>query len=239
METRAASVFLEVLALGLALGACGRGDAASTGRDPIGDSYQGGEDPTGVAGIATVETGPRIVFLGDSLAAGHHLSANQAFPSVLQQMLVEEGLPFRLVNAGVSGDTTSGGLGRIDWFLKQEPDWVVIELGGNDALRGQPVELIESNLRAIIARVQDAGVGVVLLGQVIFSNYGPDYTREFRGLYDAIVEDYELVYVPYFMEGVGGVPELNLPDGLHPTPEGHRMIAEKLLPTFRKILQDS
>jgi len=115
----------------------------------------------------------------------------------------------------------------------------VVELGGNDGLRGQPVEMIESNLRAIIDRVQGAGAGVVLLGQVIFPNYGPEYTREFRGVYDKVASDYELVYVPYFLEGVGGVPEFILPDGLHPTPEGHRMIAEKLLPTFRKILQDS
>jgi acyl-CoA thioesterase-1 len=235
-----ASILRLLLLFGSGLTACGSGEAAQV--DPRGDSYQGGVGtaaPIARPIAPIIEDGPRIVFLGDSLAAGLHLSANQAFPAVLQRRLADEGLPFRLVNAGVSGDTTAGGLRRIDWILKQAPDWVVVELGGNDGLRGQPVEAIEANLRAIIVKIQAAGAGVVLLGQVMPPNYGPDYTREFRELFDAIAEDHDLVYVPFFLEGVGGVDELNLPDGIHPTPRGHELIAEKLEPTFRKLVRDS
>lgn len=230
-----APILLLLALLGPGLTGCGSGAAEPV--DPRGDSYQGGDDTAPIH--APIEEGPRIVFLGDSLSAGLHLSSEQAFPAVLQRRLADEGLPFRLVNAGVSGDTTAGGLTRIGWILKQEPEWVVVELGGNDGLRGQPVATIESNLRAIIDRIEDAGAGVVLLGQVMPPNYGPDYTREFRALYDAIAADYELEYVPFFLEGVGGDSELNLRDGLHPTPEGHAAIAEKLLPTFRRIVGGS
>jgi len=177
--------------------------------------------------------------LGDSLSAGLGLAEADAFPAVVEGLLRRNGHRVDVVNAGVSGDTSAGGLSRIDWVLRQKPDILVVELGGNDALRGQPVETIESNLRGIIDKIERAGAGVVLLGQAIFANYGPDYTRAFGGLYDSIAEDHDLVYVPFFLEGVGGVPELNLSDGIHPTPEGHRMIAEKLLPAFRKILRGS
>jgi len=234
-----APILLLLALLGPGLTGCGSGEAAQAERGgSYGDSYQGGAGADAPI-AAPIEDGPRIVFLGDSLAAGLHLSSEQAFPAVLQRKLADEGLPFRLVNAGVSGDTTAGGLSRIDWILKQSPDWVVVELGGNDGLRGQPVAAIEANLRAIIAKVEDAGAGVVLLGQVMPPNYGPDYTREFRELYDEIAADNALVYVPFFLEGVGGVAELNLPDGIHPTAEGHELIAEKLLPTFRQLLGGS
>ena len=182
-------------------------------------------------------SGPTVAFLGDSLAAGLHLAADEAFPAVLERELARRGAPFRLVNAGVSGDTTAGGLRRVDWLLQQAPEILVIELGGNDGLRGIDLETIEANLRAMAEAARDAGATVLLLGQVMPPNYGAEYTAGFAALYDRVAADLGLAYVPYFLEGVGGVPEMNLPDGLHPTAEGHRKIAERLAPTLEGLVR--
>ena len=182
---------------------------------------------------------PTVVFLGDSISAGLHVDLQDAFPSVLQRRLAADGVPFRLVNGGVSGDTTAGGLRRVDWLLKQEPDWVVVELGGNDGLRGLELESIEANLRAIVDRVRAAGARVLLLGQKIPPNYGADYASGFEAVFRRVADAYELPFVPFFMEGVGGVPGLNFEDGIHPTEEGHRRIAEYLYPTLRALLLEA
>jgi len=187
-------------------------------------------------GPAEVSQGPTVAFLGDSIAAGLHLPADEAFPAVIQRMLSDEGLPFRLVNAGVSGDTTSGGLRRIDWLLSQNPAVVVCEVGGNDGLRGIEPATIEANLRGIVEKSRAAGARVLLLGHVMPPNYGEAYTRDFAAVFDRVAKDLDLAYVPYFLEGVGGVPEFNLEDGLHPTPEGHRRIAARVTPALRKML---
>ena len=170
------------------------------------------------------------------MAAGLHLPSDEAFPAVLARELAAEGLPFRLVNAGVSGDTTAGGLSRIDWLLSQEPAIVVCEVGGNDGLRGIDPETIESNLRGIVDKARAAGARVLLLGHVMPPNYGEEYTREFAAVFDRVAEEGELAYVPFFLEGVGGVPELNLEDGLHPNPDGHERIAATVLPALRSLL---
>ena len=158
---------------------------------------------------------------------------------MVQQRLRLRGYPVDVINAGVSGDTTAGGLRRADWVLKQAPAWLVLELGGNDGLRGIELESIEANLRAIVDKARAAGADVVLLGQVLPPNYGPEYTAGFAAVFDRVAEDYDLPYVPFFLDGVGGVPELNLPDQLHPNPEGHEKIAEKLLPVFRELIPDT
>jgi len=168
---------------------------------------------------------PLVVFLGDSIAAGLHLDPEDAFPAVLQRRLTAEGLPFRLINAGVSGDTTAGGRSRVDWLLRQDPDVVVVELGGNDGLRGQPLESVEANLRAILERVQAAGARPVLFGMDVPTSYGSEYAAGFRALYPRLAESLDVPFVPTFLDGVGAVPELNLPDGIHPTPEGHERLA--------------
>lgn len=178
-----------------------------------------------------------MIFLGDSISAGLHLDPEQAFPAHLARLLAAEGLPFRLVNAGVSGDTTAGGLARVDWLLKQTPDVVVVELGGNDGLRGQPLESVESNLRGILTRVIDAGATAVLLGMDVPTSYGDEYAQGFRELYVRLARELEVTLVPFFMEGVGSVPELNLPDGIHPSPAGHERLAENLLPRLREVLK--
>jgi len=182
--------------------------------------------------------GPLVVFLGDSIASGLNLEAREASHALPQRELAEEGVPFRLINAGVSGDTSAGGLRRIDWLLKQDPDWVVIELGGNDGLRGVALDAIEANLRAIVARVQGAGARVLLLGMCLPANYGQDYITGFLALYERIAREAELPFVPCFLEGVGGVSELNQPDGIHPTAEGQRRLAEKLAPVLRELLTE-
>lgn len=223
------------------VGGCNSEDSAGRAepeRRVLGD----GTGPTGKSVVpqvaAPVTDGPLVAFLGDSIAAGLHLPAEEAFPAVLQRLLADADLPFRLVNAGVSGDTTAGGLRRIDWLLTQEPDLVVCEVGGNDGLRGIAPEEIESNLRAIVAKSQAAGAKVLMLGHVMPPNYGEDYTQAFAAVFDRVAEDTGIDYVPFFLEGVGGVPELNLPDGLHPTAEGHERIAAKLLPALRGVLED-
>ncbi len=218
-----------VLAALLVLGACG----SEAGRGPAVSLVAALADSPG-KGVE--EQGPEVLFLGDSLAAGLHLAAQEAFPAVLQRLLAEDGVPFRLINAGVSGDTTAGGLRRLDWLLKQEPDWVVVELGGNDGLRGVALEAIEENLRAIVTRVREAGAGVLLLGLCLPPSYGPDYTSGFLELYERVAREFELTLVPCFLEGVGGVPQLNQPDGIHPTAEGHRRLAHKLAPVLRELL---
>lgn len=180
---------------------------------------------------------PRVLFLGDSLSAGLHLPANEAFPAVLQERLAKDGIPFDLVNAGVSGDTTAGGLARLDWLLRQNPDLVVVELGANDGLRGVDLASIESNLRQIIAKLQAKDLPVLLLGMRLPPNYGADYTEGFQDVYAKIAADTNVRFVPFFLEGVAGDPNLNLPDGIHPTTKGHQLIASHLKPILTEMLQ--
>lgn len=191
------------------------------------------------SGLEIPAGAPLVVFLGDSISAGLHLSADEAFPAVLQRDLAAAGHPFRLVNAGVSGDTSAGGLRRIDWILKQSPDVLVVELGGNDGLRGQDVAGVESNLRAIVTRAQDAGARVVLLGMQIPTSYGADYAGEFASLYSRIAQDLGVAFVPDFLAGVGGVPEMTLEDGLHPTAAGHKRLARNVASVLQGVVASS
>ena len=182
---------------------------------------------------------PLVVFLGDSITAGLQLPAQQAFPAVLASLLAAGGTPIRLANAGVSGDTAAGGLRRVDWVMKQKPALVVVELGANDGMRGLPVATLEQNLRAIVLRIRELGARPVLLGMVLPPSYGSAYTHDFSDVYARVARELDVPFVPYFMEGVAGVAELNFPDGIHPTALGHQRIASKLLPTFTALLAPS
>lgn len=182
---------------------------------------------------------PLVVFLGDSISAGLQLPAEQAFPAVLASLLGAHGTPIRVANAGVSGDTSAGGLRRVDWVMKQKPALVVVELGANDGLRGLPVATLEHNLRAIILRIRALGARPLLLGMVLPPSYGSVYAHDFSEVYERLARELDVPFVPYFMEGVAGVPELNFPDGIHPTAVGHRRLATKLLPTFAALLAPS
>lgn len=221
------------LGLALVLGSCG-GDEPRAGALPM-DGFAGGGDAPAPE-VRVPEDAPLVVFLGDSLSAGLHLAAEEAFPAQAQRLLAARGVPFRLVNAGVSGDTTAGGRARLDWLLRQEPDVVVVELGGNDALRGLPLAQLEVNLRDILQRVRAAGARPLLLGMDAPASLGPGYARDFSALYGRLAEELGAPLVPSFLDGVGGVPSMNLADGLHPTPEGHRRLAENLADELAAVL---
>lgn len=192
-------------------------------------------EPAAVSGSLRV-TDIKVVVLGDSIAAGLGLAESEAFPAVVEELLVQAGHSVRVVNAGVSGDTSAGGLRRIEWILQQDPDLVVVELGGNDALRGQPLESIEANLRGIVRKVQAAGAKVLLLGMDVPTNYGADYGEGFAALYERIAADEDLVFVEGFMREVGIDPNLMQVDGLHPSAEGQRKLAEQIRPALEKLV---
>jgi len=216
------------------------GDLGGPDYDPEADN---GSDPQAIQGATTeidapTLPAPRVLFLGDSLSAGLHLPADEAFPAVLEQRLAAAGQPFELLNAGVSGDTTAGGLARLDWLLRQNPDLVVVELGANDGLRGVSLDSVESNLRKIITRLQERDLPVLLLGMKLPPNYGATYAGGFEELYERVAADMGVHFVPFFLEGVAGDPKLNLPDGIHPTTEGHERIADNLEAIMKDLVGD-
>lgn len=179
---------------------------------------------------------PKVVFLGDSLSAGLHLAREEAFPARLGERLEAAGHSVRVVNAGVSGDTTAGGLRRLDWVLQGKPEVLVVELGANDGLRGQPLAAIEQNLAAILERAKQAGARVLLLGMKLPPSYGREYTEGFAAIYPRLAREHGAELVPFLLEGVAGRAELNLEDGLHPNARGHELVAENVLPHLEKVL---
>lgn len=220
-----------LVALAAAAALCGCGPGAAPAPPPA-----RGNGGAGSAAPEVPPDAPLVAFLGDSISAGLHLSKEEAFPAVLQRDLAAEGVPFRLVNAGVSGDTTSGGRARLDWILKQKPAVVVVELGANDGFRGVAVETMEANLRDVLDRVKAAGAKPLLLGMRLPPNYGPAYVRDFEGMYGRLADATGCAVVPHFMEGVAGRLDRNLPDGIHPTAEGHRLLAANVREALRLAL---
>ena len=174
-----------------------------------------------------VENLLKIVILGDSLAAGFGLPEDQAFPNLLNDAMQSKESPTQIINAGVSGDTTAGGLSRLDWILSQKPNLVVIELGANDGMRGVPIADIRNNLNAMITKIKQAGVAVMLASMQLPPNYGADYVGEFAALYPALATQHGIVLLPFVLENVAGKTELNQADGIHPTAEGHRLMAKQ------------
>ncbi|MBI4400114.1 MAG: arylesterase [Nitrospirae bacterium] len=179
---------------------------------------------------------PTIVAFGDSLTAGLGVSPEEAFPAQLQRRLDAADYQFRVINAGVSGDTTAGGVRRIDWVLSSRPRIVILELGANDGLRGIDLSQTRANLEQIITRLQAAGVTVVLAGMKLPPNYGPEYTARFAALYPDLARRYRLVSIPFFLEGVAAKTALNQADGIHPTAEGYRVIVDHLMPVLEPLL---
>lgn len=182
-----------------------------------------------------------VVVLGDSLAAGYGLDPSEAFPALLQKKIDGAGLSFTIVNAGVSGDTSAGGLRRIDWQLKRSVDVLVLELGGNDGLRGIAVGSTRTNLQAIIDRTKQKypQVKIVIAGMQMPSNMGVEYTAAFRRIFPELAKANDAALIPFLLEGVGGKPELNLPDLIHPTAEGHKIVAENAWQILKPILEKS
>ena len=179
---------------------------------------------------------PRIVAFGNSLTAGAGIPAEESYPSQLQRRLDERGYRYRVVNAGVSGDTTAGGLRRVDWVLKSRPEIVIVELGANDGLRGLSVEQMRDNLETIIERVQAAGAKVILAGMKLPLNYGEEYRARFEAVYTRLAEKHHVTLMPFFLEGVGAQAKLNQGDGIHPTGDGYRVIVDHLWPMLTPML---
>lgn len=181
-----------------------------------------------------------ILFLGNSLSAGYGLGTEFAFPALIQEKIDSLGWNFKVINAGLSGETSSGGLRRIDWLLQRKIDVFFLELGANDGLRGIPLDLTQQNLQAIIDRVKakNAEVRIVIAGMLVPPNMGREYSSKFRTLFLELAKKNETALVPFLLEGVGGNPKLNLPDGIHPTAEGHRIVARNVWQVLKPVLQE-
>ena len=179
---------------------------------------------------------PRVVVLGDSIAAGLGLPADQAFPAVVQRHIDAAHLDYEVVNAGVSGDTTAGGVRRLDWALDGDVRVLVLELGGNDGLRGLSIEEMNRNLSTIMQRARARNIAVVLCGMEAPPNFGPDYTREFRSAYVSLAREHDARFVPFVLAGVAGVSTLNQADGIHPNAEGARRVADLVWTALQPLL---
>lgn len=172
------------------------------------------------------EPPPVILAFGDSLTAGFGVTEQESYPSRLQEILKQHKHPHQVINAGVSGDTTAGGLRRINWLLKQKPEIVILELGANDGLRGLPLAEMYSNLEQIVQLCRDAGARILLAGMKIPPNYGAEYTQGFEDMFHRLAEQYQLNFIPFFLEGVAAKREYTRPDGIHPLGAGYKIVAE-------------
>lgn len=180
---------------------------------------------------------PSIIAFGDSLTSGLGVAPDHSYPAHLQRALDAAGYAYRVVNAGVSGDTTAGGVRRVSWVLKNKPAIVILELGANDGLRGLSLQETKSNLERIIQQFHQASVTVVLAGMKLPPNYGQDYIGGFEAIYQAVAKQYGLTLIPFFLDGVAASSSLNQADGIHPTGEGYRIIVEKIFPTLEPLLE--
>jgi len=189
-----------------------------------------------VAGEATASERVIVAF-GDSLTAGLGVPADQTYPARLGERLRREGYDYKVINAGVSGDTTAGGLRRVDWALRLKPEIVIVELGVNDALRGQKLTSVRANLAQLVTRFQAAGARVLVLGMRLPPNYGTPYADDFFQLFGEVARARNAAHVPFFLEGVGAIPRLNQPDGIHPTAEGYAIVVEHLWPYLVPLLR--
>jgi len=177
-----------------------------------------------------------IVALGDSLTAGLGVAADEAYPARLEARLAREGYTYRVVNAGVSGDTTAGGLRRVDWVLRAKPEIAIVALGANDGLRAQSPQTMRENLTAIVKRLQAAGARVLLVGMRLPPNYGADYTNEFQAVFPEVARSTGAAFMPFLLDGVAADTRLNQPDGIHPSAAGYQVIADRLWPYLRPLL---
>ncbi len=222
-----------LVVIGCLVAGCGAPPADS---GPTAADQPATEKPAAPRPAAAEDDRPLVVFLGDSLTAGLGLDEQQAYPARVAELLRAEGTPVRVVNAGVSGDTTAGGLRRLDWLLRQEPDVLVVGLGANDGLRALAPEATEDNLRQIITRARSAGTRVLLAGMQVPPNYGPDFATGFAEIFPRLAEELQVPLIPFLLEGVAAVPELNQADGIHPNVAGQRRVAEGVLPHLRPLV---
>ncbi len=226
--------FLRVLVpIVLVCAACGQPDAARTSEPEERSS------PPAAPALSTNPANanaPRIVFLGDSLTAGYGLDKDESVPSLIERRLQDAGYPYEVVNAGVSGDTSAGGLSRLDWSLAGDVRILVIELGANDGLRGLPVTEMKRNLTEIITRAQAKGIKVILTGMEAPPNFGAAYTSDFRDVYRQLSRTHDVTFVPFYLEGVAGIASLNIADGIHPNAEGSRIVEKTIWSALEPLL---
>ncbi|HSK18042.1 MAG TPA: arylesterase [Longimicrobiales bacterium] len=230
--------------LTLTLTACGRPAEDVPGRtgepDPGSDAatVERAEPATTAARTNRDDSAATILFVGTSLTAGYGVGAEQAYPAVLQQKIDSAGLRYRVVNAGISGETSAGGLRRIDWSLQQPTDVLVVELGANDGLRGLDPAAMRSNLDGILARARELhpDVAIVVIGMEAPPNLGTDYGARFRNVFTDIARQYDAALVPFLLDGVAADPALNLDDGIHPNAEGHRILARTVWEVLGPVL---
>src|SRR5215213_11488025 len=192
--------------------------------------------PPAAASASPVKSLPKIVAFGDSLTAGLGLPAAESYPSVLQKLLEQDGYKYEVVNAGVSGDTSAGGLRRLDWALEGDVRFLILELGANDLLRGQPVKEMKNNLAQIIERAKRRNVEVLLAGMYAPTNAGADYQREVHEAFQSLAREHKLTLIPFFFDSVAGIEALNQPDGIHPNTQGSRIVAETVYQALRPLL---
>src|SRR5262249_47022172 len=198
---------------------------------------QAASTPSPPPAAAPTDTRPAIVVFGDSLSAGFGLDAGQSFPDLVQQDLDRRGFRYRVVNLGVSGDTSQDGLARVSLAVAEKPTLVLLELGANDGLRGVPIQITQQNLAAMIDEFQKTGARVVLAGMTLPPNYGPSYIQKFEAVYRDLTAKYKLTLIPFLLEGVGGNEKLMQRDGLHPNAEGTRRVAALVMKTLEPLLQ--
>lgn len=227
--------FLYVACVAVAALGCGRSVAeAPEPRDTVPATEAGRTEPVDTP---PVSVRPRVVFLGDSLTAGYGLDRSESIPSLMQARLDAAGYNYEVINAGVSGDTSAGGLSRLDWSLQGDVDVLIVELGANDGLRGLPVAFMKRNLDEIVRRAKDRGVTVLLTGMEAPPNYGADYTTEFRRVFPDLARTHRVAFIPFFLEGVAGIPSLNIADGMHPNPAGARIVEATVWRALEPLLQ--
>lgn len=190
---------------------------------------------------APESTPKTIVVMGDSIAAGYGVEPDEAFPAILQRKIERAGLNYKIINAGLSGDTTAGGLRRINWLLRRPVDILLLELGGNDGLRGISPEETRRNLNGIIAKTKEKypDARIVLAGMQMPENMGEEYTRAYREIFPVVAAENEAALIPFLLEGVGGKAEFNQEDRIHPTPAGHQRVAENIWRVLKPILEES
>lgn len=213
---------------------CGSSETKSD-KKPAAGSTQATEQPKSTP-TSTKQT---VLFFGNSLAAGYGVEPGQAFPALIGAKIDSAGLNYTVVNAGLSGETTAGGKSRIGWVLRQPVAVFVLELGGNDGLRGLPLSATRQNLQAIMdtVRRKSPQATIVLAGMQIPPNLGTEYTREFRELFKQLADKNKAILIPFLLENVGGIPKLNQADGIHPNPAGHKIVAENVWAVIKPILQ--
>lgn len=183
----------------------------------------------------------KIIFFGDSLTAGMGLTnPDESFVSLIAEKLKSDGIDLKVINAGLSGDTTSGGIARLDWSISKGVDYFVLELGANDGMRGIDTNLIEANLKKIISRVREKNpnVKILLVRMLTFPNLGPSYVKKFDSIYPRLAKEENIPLSPFLLEKVAGIKDLNQKDGIHPTAEGHRLVAETLYPSVKKLVRN-